>query len=138
MKIIISYLNICNFNLLFIVQQESTVKKTWIHVLQALAKMVALLRTCLGIILAIAHLIIGLEHSMEEGTVLRFSWVSPITSVEIMDYAFLTSKMANMDSVASVHLATLGHCGKLLPHCLLKAVASCGDQWLSNSRGLSL
>lgn len=102
MKIIISYLNICNFNLLFIVQQESTVEKTWINAFQALAKMVALLRACLGIILAIAHLIIGLEHSMEEGTVLRFSWVVPITSVEIMDYAFLTSKMASMDSVASV------------------------------------
>lgn len=60
--------------------QESTVKKTSMNVLQTLAKMVVLVRTCLGIILAIAHLITFPELFMEEGTVLIFSWAVPISN----------------------------------------------------------
>lgn len=36
--------------------------------------------------------------------------------------------MASMDSLANVLLAMLGHCVKLTPHFLLRAMASCGSQ----------
>lgn len=64
-----------------VVSQECTVKKTWTNALPTPATMVARARTCLGIILATAPLIRGLEHSTEGGTVLMFSWAVPIPRV---------------------------------------------------------
>lgn len=49
--------------------------------LQALAKTVVPVRTCLGLTLAVAHLITILEHFTEEGTVLICSSAVLITHV---------------------------------------------------------
>lgn len=62
------------------ISQEATVKKTWMDTPQTPFKTVALVRTCLGTILAIACLTVSLEHSMEEGTALIFSWAVPTPS----------------------------------------------------------
>ena len=65
--------SVYTFNLLFLIEQESTVKKTWMNVCQTLAKMVVFVRICLGITPAIAPLMTFLGHFMEETTVLKFS-----------------------------------------------------------------
>lgn len=51
------------------------------NVYKTLAKTVVLVRTCLGIIAAIAPLMTFLGHFMEEKTVLKFFWAALITSV---------------------------------------------------------
>lgn len=103
-------------------------KKTLMNVYQTLAKMVALVRTYLEIIPAIAPWMTFLGPFMEEKTVLKFSWAALTTTVLIMENASLTLKMASMDSPVNVLLAMLGHCVELIPHFPLRATASCGSQ----------
>lgn len=74
-------LTVCNSGLFSVLEQESTVKRTWMSACPALAAMGALVRTRLRVTLATAHLIPILESSLEAGTALIFSWAVLIIRV---------------------------------------------------------
>ena len=74
-------LTVCNSDLFSVLEQESTVKRTWTSARQALAATGAHVRTRLRVTLAAARLIPVLESSLEAGTALIFSWAVPIIRV---------------------------------------------------------